>query len=126
MSDLIDITEASAIIGVTSVTARKLLGDPVIVEKNKYNLPRYLYLRASAEKAAKERRKLKSPCEVCRRCHVSHHKCEIVGGRCLQCRADLCVLNFCGVTCCPCQEADPKFILCLKRAIERAEARHEK
>lgn len=123
--ELIDITEAADIIGVSTVTARKLI-EPVRTEQNKYNLPRYLYSKADAEKAASDRKKLKFPCEVCRRCHIHCKKCDIVGGRCLQCRADLCVMNFCGVTCCTCKEADPRIIACLREAIERTECRHEK
>lgn len=123
--ELIDINEAAELIGVSAVTARKLL-TPVKTERNKYNLPRFLYAKADAENAAKDRKRLKCPYEVCRRCHSYLKKCDIVGGRCLQCRADLCVMNFCGVTCCTCKEADPRMIACLREAIARAECRHEK
>ena len=123
---LIDIKEAAGIIGVSIVTARKLLGDPERTERSKYNLPRFLYERSAVEKAAQSRNKPKSNCETCRRCRIVCQKGEIINGRCPQCRADLCILHFCGLTRCPCKEADPKMILCLKRAIEKAEGQYEK
>lgn len=123
---LIDIYEASKIIGTSVVTARKLLGEPVKVVTTKYNLPRYLYSESSVLQVAEKRHIPKSDFAECRRCHCKFRKSEMSGGKCRQCKADLCILKFCGLTRRPCESADPALIACLRNAIDNAEAYYEK
>ena len=123
---LIDIDEASQIIGTSVVTARKLLGEPVKIVTTKYNLPRYLYSESSVLKAAEVRNTPKSEFTECRRCHCKFKKSEITGGKCRQCKADVCILKFCGLIHRPCESADPALITCLRNAIDNAEANYEK
>ena len=124
--NLIDISEASRIFGTSIVTARKLIGDPVMSVKNKYNLPRYLYSESAVLKAAEARRTMRTDLAECRRCHCKFKKTEIIGGKCRQCKADICVLKFCGIAKLPCENADPALIACLRKAIDNAEAHNEK
>lgn len=123
---LIDIYEASKIIGTSVVTARKLLGEPVKVVATKYNLPRYLYSESAVLQVAEKRHAPKSDFTECRRCHCKFRKSEMSGGKCRQCKADLCVLKFCGLIRRPCESADPALIACLRNAIDNAESHYEK
>lgn len=122
MEIYIDICEVSEILKVSVVTARKLAGDPDKVTKTKYNLPLFLYDKKRIVAIAEER-KAKSICKLCERCRICHSKLakdDLVGGRCKQCRADFCVINFCQNRCCFCP-VNPEMIECLKKAIKKFE-----
>lgn len=119
----LDIYEVAEILNVSTVTARKLAGKPDIISSTKYNLPLFHYRKEKILSIA-EKRKMKDcckPCEKCRICHQKLEKEELVGGRCKQCRADLCVANFCQKKCCLCSVTNPDLLFCLKKAIEKME-----
>ena len=119
----VDVCRAADLLGVSIVTARKLLGKPDKVIQTKYNLPHHLYseekLKAALEKQGNKKR---TKCEMCRRCHIRKDKTDLVGGRCQQCRADLCVLNFCRGNCITCGQCVPRLLDMLKTSIAKAEA----
>lgn len=122
MEIYIDICEVSEILKVSVVTARKLAGDPDKVTKTKYNLPLFLYDKKRIVAIAEER-KAKSICKLCERCRICHAKLkkdDLVGGRCQQCRADLCVMNFCLNKCTFCPY-NKDLVSCLKKSIEKFE-----
>lgn len=123
VTDFLSIDKAAEILKVSDVTARKLLGKPDEVIKNKYNLPVFLYAKERIE-AIQEYRQTKISCEKhekCRVCHEDHCKHELVGGRCEQCRADSYVANFCQDRCHFCKN-EKELIAFLKKAIERFES----
>ena len=123
---LIDISEASEIIGTSVVTARHLLGKPEKIERTKYNLPRYFYSESAVSKAKESRNISRGKFIECRRCHCQFPRDQISSGKCRQCNADICVLKFCGLLRRPCDDADPALIACLRKAIDYAEAHYEK
>lgn len=120
----IDICRCACLLNVSVVTARKILGTPDFIRKNKYNLPQHFYAISRIEKAVSERKEKseKPVCECCRRCHTKCKKCDLIGGRCMQCRADLCVFNFCSCGKLPFGEQNPRMIECLKNALAKAES----
>lgn len=118
----LDIYEVAEILNVTTVTARKLAGKPDVITKTKYNLPLFHYRKEKILSIA-EKRKMKERCKGCEKCRICHSKLakdDLVGGRCKQCRADLCVMNFCQNRCCFCP-VNPEMIECLKKAIKKFE-----
>lgn len=118
----ITICEASNILHVSTVTARKMAGKPDKVSRTKYNLPLFLYDREKILSLRDEQNKkvIVRQCEKCRICHRKLQKEELVGGRCKQCRADYCVINFCQGNCFTCP-LSKDLISCLKKSLEKIE-----
>lgn len=120
----VDICRAAEILNVSTVTARKLLGKPDKVESTKYNLPHYLYSFPKILNAIDKRQQnaKKKYCDVCRKCHIRCNTDDLIGGRCMQCRADLCVFNFCSCGKLPFGKQNPRMIECLRNALAKAES----
>lgn len=119
----VDICKAAEMLNVSVVTARKLLGKPDKVISTKYNLPHYLYTEDRLQIAIDKRKEKQfSKCEMCRMCHVRKKKDDLIGGRCQQCRADMCVLNFCRGNCLTCDKCAPRLLDLLKKSIAKVEA----
>ena len=119
---MVTIQAAADILETSIVTARKRLGKPDAVETTKYNRSRFLYARHRVcEIAAQESAcRIKSG-EMCRICRERHSQAEMVGGRCNQCRANLCLMNFCCHNCLNCEKFDKTLLQCMKNAVEAIE-----
>lgn len=121
---MVTIQQAAEMLNTSIVTARKWLGSPDQIEPNKFNRPRFLYARKRVQAEAQKQNKVSSCTqqgEMCRICRERHCPAEMVGGRCHQCRANLCLLNFCCHNCLNCDKFDRELLRCMKNAVEALE-----
>ena len=122
------IREAAETLGVSIVTARKMLGKPDKIDRTKYNLPKHLYAipRVEEEKQKQSKKSDTEPAsEKCRICHCVTCKERLKGGRCDSCRARNCLLSFCCNGCIVGGKVDCELLSCLKEAIQKIEAKRE-
>lgn len=124
------IREAADTLGVSVVTARKMLGKPDRIERTKYNLPKHLYAIQRVDEVKQKQSEKKSvpsvpSSEKCRMCHCVTCKDRLKGGRCDSCRARNCLLSFCCNGCIIGGKVDCELLSCLKEAIKKIEAKRE-
>lgn len=124
-SDVIDISAAAEILGVTEQWARVLLQSPDRVDCSQTGHPLYMYCTARVEQIAELRKLLaeKKQQDVGKRscyiCHKRFDRSELTGGVCPTCHAYKWVRNFAHHGDVLFYEADIKRVIAVETALKR-------